>query len=147
MAWGRALTGVRFMRVDARELRDFVHGTMDVSRALREHFRHLGPGDSALAAMHDRRCVGLFAWRKSHRHATCLVARGTYVCREFRRCGLGRMLWQRALTQNAECEHVSVGVTTMAGRNLIESLASRNTDIVFRVHDRRTQLVHVLRAA
>jgi len=146
------------VRVDAAELQDFLHGSVEVTPAMREFFAHLRrradpvlvrkQETRALAAMLDRKCVALFAFGTRERgDAVCLVARGTYVRREFRRCGLAHMLWQRVLIEYAECEHVSATVTSRGGLRLVESLACRHSDVVFRINDLSTRLVRVLRAA
>lgn len=153
MAWGRALTGIRFARIHRGELPDFLRGNVEMTRALREFFRHTDDTEHAVAAMRGRQCVGLFAfYRFEYRPGKFapwpwLQARGTYVCREYRKCGLARLLWQRAIAANPDCEYVRVDVVAKAGRKLVEAVARENTDIVFRIKDQVTQEVSVLRVA
>jgi len=148
MAWGRALTGVRFVSICSGDLPDFLRGNTEMTRHLRRFFEHTGESEFAIAAMIGRRCVGLFAFnRHDNSGSPRIEARGTYVCREYRRCGLARKLWQRALDAHADCEDVIVAVVAAGGKRLVASIEASNADRAFEVVDRTREQQEKMRSA
>ena len=119
-----------------------------MTRHLRRFFEHTGGSEFAIAAMLGRRCVGLFAF---NRHADSgspwLEARGTYVCREYRRCGVAKKLWQRALDAHADCEDVIVAVVATGGKKLVLSIEASNADRAFAMVDRTREQQEKMRSA